>query len=183
MEKRLRDVLAGEGANYIAPFFWQHGESEECLITEIRKIQECGIQALCVESRPHEDFCGDGWWHDMDIILSECNRRGMKVWLLDDKHFPTGYSNGILEKKDQSLRRWEITDRHMDLCGPVMEGMVLADAWLDGPEDKIIAVLACERDKEGEKLTGKVYDLTKQRRGVIFRNGEACIVISCWKNP
>ena len=169
MEKRLQEVLAGKGRNYIAPFFWQHGESEESLVTEIEKIQECGIQALCVESRPHEDFCGDGWWHDMDIILSECDRRNMKVWLLDDKHFPTGYSNGILKNKDRSLRRWEITERHMDLCGPVREGMVLADAWLGGPEDKIIAVLACERETEGEKLTGRVYDLTEEMAdGVVY---------------
>ena len=29
-------------------------------------------------------------WEDMDLILRECERRQMKVWLLDDKHFPTG---------------------------------------------------------------------------------------------
>lgn len=160
MDEKLKEVLSGKGENYMAPFFWQHGESDEALRKEIEKIQECGIQALCVESRPHEDFGGPGWWEDMDLILSECERRQMKVWLLDDKHFPTGYANGILGKKDRSLRRWEITERHLDVCGPVEGGMVLSNPWLEGTEDKILAVLACKREKEKERLTGKVIDLT-----------------------
>lgn len=36
----------------------------------------------------------------MDIILAEAEKRGMRVWILDDKHFPTGYANGILEHED-----------------------------------------------------------------------------------
>ena len=31
MEQRLIEVLQGKAANYILPFFWQHGESRELL--------------------------------------------------------------------------------------------------------------------------------------------------------
>lgn len=86
-------------SNYIFPFLWMRGEEEEILRREIGKINECGIQAVCVEARPHDDFCGPGWWHDMDIVLDEAKKRGMKVWILDDKHFPTGYAGGLIEKK------------------------------------------------------------------------------------
>ena len=34
-------------------------------------------------------FRGDGWWHDMDIVIDEAKKRDMKIWILDDKHFPT----------------------------------------------------------------------------------------------
>ena len=78
--------------NYIFPFLWMRGEEEEILRNEIGKIHECGIRAICVEARPHDDFCGPGWWHDMDIVLDEARKRDMKVWILDDKHFPTGYA-------------------------------------------------------------------------------------------
>lgn len=171
MEQRLKEVLEGKGGNYMAPFFWQHGEEKEALVTEIHKIWESGIGALCVESRPHEDFGGPGWWRDMDIILSECRKLGMKVWLLDDKHFPTGYANGLMAKKDRRLRRWELTERHMDVRGPIQEGAAIAEGWFSGPEDRLIRVLACERTGRGEELTGKVMDCTGQvKDGLVYLN-------------
>ena len=74
-------------ANHIFPFLWMRGEEESILREELSKIRECGISAVCVEARPHDDFCGPGWWHDMDIVLDEAKKHDMKVWILDDKHF------------------------------------------------------------------------------------------------
>ncbi|MDR0376584.1 MAG: hypothetical protein LBH70_02200 [Spirochaetaceae bacterium] len=108
MNQRIKQVLEGKGGNYIFPFFWQHGEDEATLRKYMRVIQEAGIGAVCVESRPHPDFCGPQWWHDMDIILDEARRRNMKVWILDDSHFPTGFANGALAKQPDSLRRRSI---------------------------------------------------------------------------
>ena len=45
----------------------------------------------------------------MDIILDEARTRGMKVWILDDSHFPTGYCNGKMEEKPDVCRRWFLT--------------------------------------------------------------------------
>ena len=89
MEKRLKEVLNREEGNYILPFFWQHGEEEAVLREYMKVIDESNIKAVCVESRPHPDFCGPKWWADMDVILDEARKRGMKVWILDDSHFPT----------------------------------------------------------------------------------------------
>lgn len=85
--------------NYILPFLWMKGESKEVIAREIEKIAECGIGAVCVESRPHPDFAGPQWWDDMAFIIEECKRRDMKVWILDDAHFPTGYANGLIKSK------------------------------------------------------------------------------------
>ena len=97
----LQKLLYEDGlymANHIFPFLWMRGEEESILREELSKIRECGISAVCVEARPHDDFCGPGWWHDMDIVLDEARQHDMKVWILDDKHFPTGYANGGIEK-------------------------------------------------------------------------------------
>ena len=103
--------------NYIFPFLWMRGENEQILRTEIEKIDECGIRAICVEARPHDDFCGPGWWHDMDIVLGEAKKRGMKVWILDDKHFPTGYANGLIEKKYPERKKQYIACTTADVFG------------------------------------------------------------------
>lgn len=72
------------------------GEKEYVLREEMEKIYEYGIRAVCLEARPHDEFCGPGWWHDVDVILDEAKKREMKIWILDDKHFPTGYANGLI---------------------------------------------------------------------------------------
>lgn len=64
----------------------------------MEKIFNCGIRAVCLESRPHPDFVGEGWWKDLDIIMEEARNRQMRVWVLDDSHFPTGLLMALSEK-------------------------------------------------------------------------------------
>ncbi len=150
----------GNTGNYILPFFWQHGEDDAALIREIDAIAQSGIRALCVESRTHEDFCRDGWWHTMEVILDECASRGMQVWILDDKHFPSGYANGIIPEKYPEQKMWGITERHMDVCGPCNDASVLYQ-WKTSAEDRLLAVVACKRAENGETLTGEAIDLSE----------------------
>ena len=121
MKTFISDLLNGNGSNYILPFFWQHGETEDVLREYMGVIHGCGIGAVCVEARPHPDFAGPGWWHDMDIILDEARKRNMKVWILDDAHFPTGYANGKMLEKDDSLCKQYLAYNCADVYGPVPE--------------------------------------------------------------
>lgn len=120
MSTRFEQVLAGQEGNYILPFFWQHGEEETVLRDYMRAIAESHIRAVCVESRPHPDFCGPLWWRDMDIILDEARKRDMKVWILDDVHYPTGYANGALEEADSDLCHQYLFYRRLQICGPAL---------------------------------------------------------------
>ena len=110
MSDKIKVLLEGKGENYIFPFFWQHGEMET-VRKYMKVIHEANIGAVCVESRPHPDFCGEQWWHDMDIILEEAKKYGMKVWILDDSHFPTGFANGAMKEQPLELYRQSITCR------------------------------------------------------------------------
>jgi len=117
MNEKITKLLENRGDNYIFPFFWQHGEAEETLRHYMEIIANCNIGAVCVESRPHPDFCGPDWWRDMDIILDEARTRDMKVWILDDSHFPTGYANGALKNAPVSLRRQSVTYQLLNNVG------------------------------------------------------------------
>lgn len=111
MNKKIEKLLMNKQNHYIFPFLWLHGEPEETLREYMQAIYESNLRAVCVESRPHPDFCGEQWWRDMDIILDEARKRGMKVWILDDSHFPTGYANGGLAGKPDTLCRQSICCR------------------------------------------------------------------------
>ena len=115
--------MKGEHYGHIFPFLWVHGEDEATYRKMIGVIQDADIQSFCVEARPHPGFCTDTWWRDMDIILDEAEKRGMKVWILDDKHFPTGYANGGVETRPEELRRLSLLMHSF----PVTDGRVQID--------------------------------------------------------
>jgi hypothetical protein len=168
MINRVAKLLDNKGENYIIPFFWQHGEEEPVLREYMGVINACGIRAVCVECRPHPDFCGPKWWHDMDIIMDEARKRGMRVWLLDDAHFPTGYANGALKEAGPSLRKQYLYFKTADVCGP-MPGAALdvssiagsASAPFDGTQP--VKVIASRLVKDGP-LDTTLLDLNEHIR-------------------
>lgn len=119
MNLKMKNLLDGKGKNYIFPFLWLHGEEEQVLREYMGAIHDSGIGAVCVESRPHPDYCGPQWWHDMDIILDEAKERDMKVWILDDSHFPTGYANGALADEPAELHRQFLYYSSVEVLGPM----------------------------------------------------------------
>ena len=165
MNETVKFLLRGESENHILPFFWQHGEDEATLRDYMRAICETNCRAVCVESRPHPDYCGEKWWRDMDVILDEARRRDMKVWILDDSHFPTGFANGAVKHAPLALHRQSVCANSLCFEGEAreielqLEGMippewkpaglleqyVLPDLIKDAPhfeDDSVIAVTA-----------------------------------------
>ena len=98
---------------FIFPFLWMHGEDEGTIRRYIRAIHESNLDSFCVESRPHPDFVGSGWWRDMDIVLDEAERLGMTVWILDDSHFPTGFAAGAMKDAPAGLCRQSLVCREI----------------------------------------------------------------------
>ena len=159
--KSLTSILGGEGGNYIAPFLWLHNEDDSLIVKELHRIHDCGIGAVCIESRTHEEFCRDDWWSDVRLILDTCKSLGMKLWILDDKHFPTGYANGIFDREEcRHLRATCIHTRRVDLAGPVVSGCVLADEFKSLPDDRLLGAVALRRTEDGASFDGQCIDLS-----------------------
>lgn len=163
MIERLKQVLQGQEDNYLLPFYWQHGNHRDRIPEQLERIFQSGCRAVCVESRPHPDFCGEGWWADMDIILDVCQKNGARVWVLDDKHFPTGYANGLIEKKYPHLRQWSLIERHVDVMGPMKDASVLVAP--STPDTALISAVAYRRSGQGEDMTGEPIDLRRNVKG------------------
>jgi len=149
--------------NHLLPFFWQQGNHHEKLSAQIATIQASGAQAFCLESRTHEDFGGETWWKDLDVILAEAEKRGMEVWILDDKHFPSGYANNYIVKNNRhDLRRWNIIDRHVDVYGPSPEAQLIVPMEDD---DELLGVFAYPRPEYGEDIPYEPVDLSGMAQG------------------
>lgn len=163
---RLEQVLQGKEGNTIYPFFWMHGEDHEVLREELDKIYDCNIRGICIEARPHPDFGGASWWSDMDFIMEYAKEHDMKLWLLDDDHFPTGHANGAFEGGSNDLSNQFLTCWSTDVLGPVRHAALPAGAVLKEGEELVGAVLAPRTDPGSTELdlsksidvTGKIKD-------------------------
>ena len=184
MDRAIGESLRGENRNYIFPFLWMKGEEEAVIRREIEKISECGIRAVCLESRPHPDFAGPKWWRDVDIVLDEAKKRDMKVWILDDAHFPTGMANGLLPKKYPERAKQYLAVKQFDVTGPLAHGtldiaraMRKAFTWMDIgkpvekpliDEQKLVSVIAM-RMAENDTVTADVFT---GKEAVLLSGGE-----------
>ena len=151
MNDKLNRILNGHIENMILPFLWMHGEPESVIRDTIAQIDAAGVGALCVESRPHPDFAGETWWSDMEIVLDECEKRSMKVWILDDSHFPTGYANGTVPPE---CRKWMLHEDHIDVIGPNPGAAILLPGGMPW------RVLAAKRTGHMEAVDGAAIDIT-----------------------
>lgn len=167
--ERLQTLLQGEGTSHILPFLWMKGEDNMTIREELDKIEECGIREVCLESRPHPDFCGPGWWENLDFIMEEARRRGLKVWILDDDKFPTGHANGGFLKNPDKKKIY-LAERHMDIMGPCRSGAVLVENFMQ-PDGRLLGILAAPKpDGESLAVSGEgIIDLTgRYENGFVY---------------
>jgi hypothetical protein len=147
-------------SNYIAPLFWQHGESESVLREEIRKMREGGIGGCIVESRPHPDFMGPRWWHDLDVIFDEARKQEMKVWLFDDKDYPSGFAAGLLRDTHPEFLKIYLAEKHIDAIGPLNGSSFFIQPWME-EGDLLVRVIAMRQAGRGDELLSDTQvDLT-----------------------
>ena len=154
MNKRINDAINNTYDNYMLPFVWLHGESKQRVKEEILAVKNSGVSAFCAESRPYEKFCRDEWWDDFRFILETARELDMKVWLLDDRHFPTGYANGYLESEERAhLRKVNIRIERSEVAGPRRKVKILTNKWIKNEKDEqIISVHAYRHTDSRETL-------------------------------
>lgn len=167
--KYLDELIKGNAGSHILPFLWMKGEDNAAIREELDKIEACGIREVCLESRPYPDYCGPRWWETMDFLVPEAKKRGMRLWILDDRKFPTGYANGGFERHPE-YQKWYLAERHMDIMGPCRNSAVLVQNFME-PDGRLLGILACPKpDTETLAVSGEgILDLTANYKdGFVF---------------
>ncbi len=102
LEMQFR-TLPIEARRLTGPLFWLHGdESRQRLEAYVAKVAEGGNGCFTVESRPHSDWLGPGWWRDLAICLEAAKKHNLKMWIFDEKWWP---SQGVGGQRARPLRR------------------------------------------------------------------------------
>lgn len=158
--KRLIENLDNKNDNYIFPFLWMHGEPEEIIRDYMGKMQDSGVKAVCLEARPHPEFVKSGWWRDCDIILDEAKKRDMKIWILDDAHFPTGYANGAIIDRYPQYRKHFLKLHQLDFSGPCEYAQAILSFAFTDAEDTLEGVVLAQKTGYEAIDAGTIIDIT-----------------------
>lgn len=106
MEKRLT-----------GPLFWQHGtEADQHNLDYVHIMAEGGNGHFTIESRPHTDWLGAGWYDDCKRILDEAKTLGMKGYIFDERMYPSFAVAGRVPAEHQQRT---INCRDTMVTGPV----------------------------------------------------------------
>jgi hypothetical protein len=165
VERQYRE-LPVEARQYVGPLFWLHGdETPDQLTGEIDRIAEGGNGSFTAESRPHNDWLGPGWWRDLAISLEAAKKHGLKMWLFDERWWPSGEVAGkVPERYGSKVMQAKATDvtgpRKVVLsdCGPRLIAVIAGkatDAGVDGATLRDLSPLV-----SGNRLT---WDAPKGR--------------------
>ncbi|WP_321004141.1 glycosyl hydrolase [Eisenbergiella porci] len=146
--------------SYLCPLFWQHHEDKEILRRELRQMKENGIGGFIAESRPHPDYLGSGWWEDMELLVQEAKRLGLKMWIFDDGSYPSGTANGLIGERYPQYTKRYLAVQYVDAIGPARERGVLIDQWLEDGERFLCAVAGRRLDHDARFSMDSLIDVT-----------------------
>jgi hypothetical protein len=150
LERRFRE-LPMEAKQLTGPLFWVHGdESKERLETYIEKIAEGGNGTFTVESRPHSDWLGEGWFRDLQICLNAAKKNNLSMWIFDEKWWPSQSVAGKVPPQ-YAAKRLEVSA--MDFEGPRKAGV----EGCEGP--RFVAALAGRLNADGKIEGDTLVDL------------------------
>lgn len=105
------------------PFwFWNDDLREEHLLYQLDEMQDKGISTFLIHARMglSVPYLSEEWFDKFEFILSEAQKRGMKLWIYDEENWPSGYAGGRVLAEDENhcgkyLRRFP--------AGQVPEGL------------------------------------------------------------
>lgn len=145
----------------LIPLFWQRGEDHSITAEEMRRMKSVGINDCILESRPHPDWLGEGWWRDVEFILQTAEELDMTVWIFDDGAYPSGTANGLVAKLYPEHTKRFLAEHHMDAHGPLPHAHFLIDNWLEEGET-VYRVVAARRtaDRQQTLEADTLVDLT-----------------------
>ncbi|KAB1441036.1 glycoside hydrolase [Candidatus Galacturonibacter soehngenii] len=158
--KKIQQILQNKYDNHIFPFLWMHGEDEVVIREYMKQIEQSGIKAVCIEARPHPDFLGKKWWADMDCILEEAKKRNMKVWILDDSHFPTGYANGEIKKSYPHLKKRFLKLYQLEFVGPIQNAKAIIKYAFQDDNDELVGVILGKKNSYQEVDASTLINIT-----------------------
>lgn len=135
---------------------WNGKMDKKTICNDLDSIKSKGFRAVIFEAGyqlPFE-YLSDGWFKTIRTAVLEAKRRGLKVWIIDEGKYPSGFAGGKFTKERPDLRMQALV-----VCEriPVEKGETLTGKLL--PEEAVSAVAVSKSGKPNRMVEIKDHKL------------------------
>ncbi len=157
---------------------WEGDMDAKIMRNDLNLMQSVGTRVINIEPGygfPYE-YLSKGWFKMINMAVKEAKSRGMKVWLIDDAKYPSGFAGGKFSRERPDLKMWALVrlDESIELKAgeeisgqEVPAGAVSAVATSKGMANRQIPI------KDGKiSFNAGVRDWTVIFAGYAHRSGD-----------
>lgn len=85
---------------------WSGPVTRKVIRRDLDQIHALGFPAVTIEAgyRMNEPYLSPGWFRLIRDAAEEAGKRNMRVWLIDEGKYPTGFANGKFSQERPDLR-------------------------------------------------------------------------------
>jgi len=93
-------------AEYSMTFYWgwDGPVTEEVIIRDLDEFKAHGVRAVTLEPGYDMEYLTTGWFEMVKVAVEQARIRGMRVWLVDEGKYPSGFAGGKFTKERPDLR-------------------------------------------------------------------------------
>jgi sugar phosphate isomerase/epimerase len=87
---------------------WEGAMNAQIMKNDLDLMQRVGTRVINIEPGydfPYE-YLSDGWFKMVKMAVKEAKERGMKVWLIDDAKYPSGFAGGKFSRERPDMKMW-----------------------------------------------------------------------------
>ena len=118
---------------------WQNNVDANQIRKDLDSISQKGFRAVIIEAgyNMSYEYLSEEWFKTIAIAVQEAKKRGMKVWIIDEGKYPSGFAGGKFSRERPDLRMQALV-----VCDTirVKAGEALRDFSLDPSVISIVAV-------------------------------------------
>lgn len=135
---------------------WEGDMNARIIKQDLDLMESVRTRAINIEpgyNFPYE-YLSDGWWKMVKTAVKDAKSRGMKVWLIDDAKYPSGFAGGKFSRERPDLKMWALVE--FDEKIEVKAGSEVVDAAVPSGAVSAVAVSENQPNRMVEIKDGKV---------------------------
>lgn len=89
-----------------ATWGWQGPISKESIVRDLDRLHSIGFKSVTIEAGygMREHYLTPGYFELMKYAIKQAQKRNMRVWIIDEGKYPTGFAGGLFSRKRPDLR-------------------------------------------------------------------------------
>ena len=135
---------------------WEGAMDAKIMKQDLDLMQSVNTRVVNIEpgyNFPYE-YLSDGWWKMVKMAVNEAKKRDMKVWLIDDAKYPSGFAGGKFSRERPDLKMWALIQ--LDEAWEVPAGGEFADREVPQGAVSAVAVSPGQSNRQLEIRDGKL---------------------------